>query len=622
MNPPGASTKKAPAWEHLSGRRRVSWPRLTGETVLATTAVAVFLGWLTPQASYAEPPTGLVLPIAAAILPIALTCGAVIAALRLGLLLTVPLDGQPAGNGDPRPSHTTRWFHRTHLRAWRNGLLASVLVLLLARLLSDWHGRHAWECYRAEAAKRGVMLDLMGLMPPRVPDEQNFAATPLLLKFQSGTREWRLCRASTNYLLTSIRPDEVRSPPAPLLMPASAAAALPFKPAPRQPEWFQNQRTDLTGWQAHYHSATNFPQWPEPRSPAEDVLKALSLFDAELAELQAAAVRPHTWFNIEVAEDGSSTQVAHVYLLKSVSEVLFLRAVAKLAAGKTSEAYADVNLMFRLGRALSTDPMLTHYLRVAVHMMALRAVWEGLADHRWTDAQLIRFQAELAQHNLASELHASLASQRAFGNRVIEYFRRNPAADTLRVIANKAETPGALFHLVPSGWLYLEQLNYNRMIDEHFQPSLPSPDGIFDPALIRARGAAFEEELKGGYSPLLANLNHRSFAQLMLPAWRGTLFKTSQAHVFALLAVTACALERHWLAHGSHPESLAVLTPEFLPQAPVDPFSGTPLHYERMTDGRFRLWSVGWDGKDDGGAPGINHNLSEGDWVWPVPQPR
>lgn len=43
---------------------------------------------------------------------------------------------------------------------------------------------------------------------------------------------------------------------------------------------------------------------------------------------------------------------------------------------------------------------------------------------------------------------------------------------------------------------------------------------------------------------------------------------------------------------------------------------GQPLSYRRTGQGRFLLYSVGWDGKDHGGVPG--QAVAQGDWVWPM----
>ena len=48
--------------------------------------------------------------------------------------------------------------------------------------------------------------------------------------------------------------------------------------------------------------------------------------------------------------------------------------------------------------------------------------------------------------------------------------------------------------------------------------------------------------------------------------------------------------------------------------------TGEPYKYRRTEDGRFVLYSVGWDEKDDGGVPGKTlFDEKQGDWVWEYP---
>ena len=79
-------------------------------------------------------------------------------------------------------------------------------------------------------------------------------------------------------------------------------------------------------------------------------------------------------------------------------------------------------------------------------------------------------------------------------------------------------------------------------------------------------------------------------------------------------AFIARGLERYRLAHGQYPESLEVLIPQFAEKLPHDLIGGQPLKYHRTDDGRFVLYSVGWNEKDDGGV--LGKTVTEGDWVW------
>ncbi|HEY3282143.1 MAG TPA: hypothetical protein VGN26_07705 [Armatimonadota bacterium] len=63
------------------------------------------------------------------------------------------------------------------------------------------------------------------------------------------------------------------------------------------------------------------------------------------------------------------------------------------------------------------------------------------------------------------------------------------------------------------------------------------------------------------------------------------------------------ALQAYHLEHGRHAECLGDLVPEYLSEAPDDPFAASgPLICRREGEG-FTLYSVGPDGVDDGGRP-------------------
>jgi hypothetical protein len=86
----------------------------------------------------------------------------------------------------------------------------------------------------------------------------------------------------------------------------------------------------------------------------------------------------------------------------------------------------------------------------------------------------------------------------------------------------------------------------------------------------------------------------------------------------------ACALERYRLAHGEYPETLEALVPQFIERLPHDIINGQPLKYRRVEGMGFLLYSVGWNGTDDGGRTVSNaerpENLKSGDWVWETAQ--
>src|SRR5262249_33615509 len=75
-------------------------------------------------------------------------------------------------------------------------------------------------------------------------------------------------------------------------------------------------------------------------------------------------------------------------------------------------------------------------------------------------------------------------------------------------------------------------------------------------------------------------------------------FHRSQADLRC--AIVALAVERYRREHGRWPDKLDQLVPKLLSKVPVDPYDQKPLRYRRLHDGVV-IYSVGADGKDDGG---------------------
>jgi hypothetical protein len=94
-----------------------------------------------------------------------------------------------------------------------------------------------------------------------------------------------------------------------------------------------------------------------------------------------------------------------------------------------------------------------------------------------------------------------------------------------------------------------------------------------------------------------------------------------RAQTHCRIAVAVLALERYRLRHKRFPGSLNELVPEFVSEVPIDYMDGKPLRY-RLDGDQFVLWSIGPNGKDDGGTPksqpGYQWTMGPDD-VWPQP---
>jgi hypothetical protein len=172
---------------------------------------------------------------------------------------------------------------------------------------------------------------------------------------------------------------------------------------------------------------------------------------------------------------------------------------------------------------------------------------------------------------------------------------------------------------MPEGWFDLEKVNYCNLYDEQITRDLnPAEKRVF-PTQLSSNDVDFALSFAPGSFAPGAILRHKLFAP-WLNIERTFPDKIAIPQTVANQAAIACALERYRLAKGQFPETLFSLTPQFIERVPTDVITGEPYKYRRTAGGQFVLYSVGWNGKDDGGVPGKRlFDESEGDWVWEYP---
>jgi len=493
------------------------------------------------------------------------------------------------------------------------GIACLVTLFVLFHVEENWRGERAWAAYKHQLEAKGAKLDFAAFIPPRVPDDQNFAMTPFLAPLQDFDPATGRLR-ETDALKRA--QDFGRSLPAGKIV-----------------EWFKGRCIDLVAWRDALEKPPGDTQ-PEFKSPsrtaqeraaaAPAVLAALKQYEPVIEELRAASNRPHCRFNLNYAtENPAAILLPHLQPLRNACKILALRASAELAAGQPEPALADLKLLCFMAGTTRNDFLIGHLVSVSVMDLAVQLIWEGLANHQWSDAQLQSLQAQLRGVDCLADAWNALQAERAgFGNAMFDYLRKQPRQELLSLLQTmtsgeaglKSIIGGLASWLIPTGWLYFEQLNYQRIFEEHLLPVIEMTRRRVHPQRV----AQTQKALQGG--GLSSIWQHRVLVAMLLPAV-GSISKRS---AFAQTAVDetmlGCALERYRLAEGKFPEKLDALVPRFVATLPRDVISGEPLRYRRDGDG-YVLYSVGWNQKDDGGQPGAKSALAseDGDWVWQMP---
>ena len=84
------------------------------------------------------------------------------------------------------------------------------------------------------------------------------------------------------------------------------------------------------------------------------------------------------------------------------------------------------------------------------------------------------------------------------------------------------------------------------------------------------------------------------------------------------LLLTALALQAFHVEHGAYPPALAALVPKYLPKIPDDPFARAGNLLYALRGEHYLLYSIGPDGKDDGGIPMANEDMMAGVRFFPL----
>ena len=500
----------------------------------------------------------------------------------------------------------------------RGGLLGLAVLIIGFYTEEDWRGIHAWNRFAREWAAKGEHFDLASRVPPPMPDDQNFALTPVVFSCYGqmlGRTGHEIQPHNTN-LVNRLDMD---------------LYGRWYDMTNECGYWNLQTKTDLKVWQSYYRNMaakTNlFPVTPQPQSPAADVLLALSRYDAAIGELRQAAQLADSRFPLAYGQENPiNILLPHLSPLKHCARVLQLRAIAELQNGQRELAVADVKLMLRLADSIRTEPFwVSHLVQLAILKLSFQPVWEGLAAHRWTDEQLVELDAIMARQDPLQDYLTAVRGDMAWRDDLIRYFQRHPGymLSVFSGIDGSIPTDSDLIHnvlgqLIPIGWFDQNRLHCASYAENFCRPAADVQKHVFIPAFIY-QALNSESNLCQHLTP------KRMIAPLLLTETDGDADNFSFTQSSVDMARVAIALERYRLAQGEYPESLAALSPRYLNPVPHDVIGGQPLHYSGTGDGRFLLYSIGWNEQDDGGVIAKFDDLKrqktdKGDWVWCYPQ--
>lgn len=363
------------------------------------------------------------------------------------------------------------------------------------------------------------------------------------------------------------------------------------------------------------------------RVTAADYLTWSDTLNPELEIIRQGLRRPYT------RGEGKYDDFFHLPPQNYVShrvmaQMLSQRAECHLMLQQPAEALKDLTLLHELNRLMeyrgpegSGKPMtlISAMMITALSGLYVNTAAEGLRLNAWRGSDLAEIQKQLLELNLPRELLRAFQTEEAGICRFLETMdaKQFNAQYQDKATTNTVEhflNPGYLVtRFGPRGWVYQNLTAVAKFYDQLFESC--DPTGKF---VSPSRLAAFENSTKpvrevGSVFTILASK--------AIPSNHDTAIKScahNQTEINEL--ITVCALERYRLAHHQYPATLEAAGKEFLPSIPVDVIGGGPLVYRPTPEGKYVLYSIGWNELDEGGQTASDtprdFDLKKGDWVW------
>ena len=456
----------------------------------------------------------------------------------------------------------TRFFKwlisgRIQKRIWVSIGIFILLAALVEQSLKR-AGRSGWENWKAKWEAKGEKFDIASVIPPKVPDHQNFAKSQFFAPlFDHDADSPKFNEARDRFDIKT-------------------ASSLRYA-------WRKGKHRDFVVWESAF-------------------------YESDLAKLADDLKRPHCRFNIRY-EDGFAAVLPHLSTMKNAATLFALSSAQRLSKGDTTGAWQDTLNGIRLGEQLRTEPFLISQLvRIAILEINFQTYWEGQVNHQWSAEQLTAFQETFQSIDLLAGMESAIRAER---NMINHWFTSVAQGGTQ---AQGFDELKSSLDYVPAFIFYSNQYQINRILTEIILPGID----VSNHRLNVHQFKKMEEEmldLKSSFLPF-----RHAIALMMLPGLDKYALKVSQTQAALDQSAIVAALERYRLAEGSYPKKLAALRPKFIAKIPGDLFHEQGLVYRINEDNSFTLYSTGYNGTDENGEffiGGESIDFAKGDWPWP-----
>jgi hypothetical protein len=328
-----------------------------------------------------------------------------------------------------------------------------------------------------------------------------------------------------------------------------------------------------------------------------------------LAEVRKLADLPNGRFFIVWSQDVFSILLPGQQNARELATVLSYDALLRAQENDLDGALASCRGILNAGRAIGDEPFaISQLIIMACQSIAVGKIERALAEGQPAEAALAPLQRLLEEEQGRSSLLIAARGERAIHDRFMQALE-DGQVKTASVPGIAGETWANALISVP-GYVKNNREVLLRHLTQAVEIAKLPPEQQKDPL------RQWEAQIRDLPEPArqlcpamrkIADSHHRNLAQVRC-------------------ALAAVAAERYRQAQRRWPEALSLLvTRGLLTEVPADPYTGQPLRLKPLGDG-ILIYSVGPDGRDDGGKIDREHPLNEGTdlgfRLWDVPRRR
>jgi hypothetical protein len=362
---------------------------------------------------------------------------------------------------------------------------------------------------------------------------------------------------------------------------------------------------------------------PPAKTPAGKVLAFLEQTGIPWDSLSEAVSRPSAQFppvgSTAPLDEFIAPRNAQIIPSHFVGfmRIAWLYTLAALESGQTDKARACLHIQMRIVDGFMEDGTQINMVLGNGFLTRIQGLFrEGLVRKCWHPADLDWMTGWLCRLSPNEKLRASFKFEIWFGFNAIDFTVVSPTMWDQWFVAcrNTLGTSAIGTFGSPFGQDWLALFRGNSELFYRIAP--PAAFKLWKTHEVRSIHKKYLDPLDKGGLLALAFPDKPDPTQGTLLQIEGVALNFLKNQARQNLFLTSCALA-HWQArHMDLPEDLAALPPMQVEDYTRDPFSSTPLKYERHSPTSYRLYSVGADFVDDGGKPITDEG---GDICWHLP---